>query len=772
MASRHRSPEELLRAMEHHHEQYLKSLRSLQEALHQTTNASVASGSARMERGSSSDGLSGSPLIRASSPPSTGPVSRPTFASDSGSLHILPMPKRVRRLTNEAGMVDDAARASRVVSEDLYDDDEESDADEDGFPFMPLLPPQLSAPVPEDKASSAQGLLSSYSFTDHQLVEHLKSLDDDDVPEATAAALGDVWRKRSELTAETLFMTPDTASGDEGLYESATYEVYDVGRDGLPVAQHDNTGNADDVILDPSTVWDTVKAVNTDHKSVGRMTILQEPSPLMFGAVHLTMSKHFDMDELFQHLVTPGGNQGKTKAHMNRAFETTSTRQRSFFFVFRYYTVVGEGLTPAPWQQYDHRPTEKKAADHIDITECSSILALSLEGPPAKHVQFRSRRRRAVQEGAVYDTFAPWHLLSIQCFPDDEHSVRSEDSRKTFYNGPYAFLNSLTAEFRDAVKRHIKLNDLINKLITPPNQFMFDVKLRDKLLFEDKYFTYSRRYFWAYNTLGVVNDGIKSMISAYTDTFNADFWAGRHATLWPHPEPGSQEGRNYLLKMEGLRHELERAVRELRLVVARNEAVRQEIMSLREQLFSGSSVKESRRAIEQGDNIKILTSVSMIFLPLTFVTSVFGITEFTISASDWRFPVTMVAVCIPFFLLILILQTRAGMEAVKKVGVLVETYIGGWGDRAQHRRERRMQQLQQLHAHAVASEEAHSAAGGGSRKARFKKRRRLSRKGPSVEVVDGVAFERRSVGSEKQPWWPWRRKKASEDVRAEKHANV
>jgi len=152
------------------------------------------------------------------------------------------------------------------------------------------------------------------------------------------------------------------------------------------------------------------------------------------------------------------------------------------------------------------------------------------------------------------------------------------------------------------------------------NQFMFDVKLRDKLLFEDKYFTYSRRYFWAYNTLGVVNDGIKSMISAYTDTFNADFWAGRHATLWPHPEPGSQEGRNYLLKMEGLRHELERAVRELRLVVARNEAVRQEIMSLREQLFSGSSVKESRRAIEQGDNIKILTSVSMIFLPLTFVT--------------------------------------------------------------------------------------------------------------------------------------------------------
>jgi len=78
----------------------------------------------------------------------------------------------------------------------------------------------------------------------------------------------------------------------------------------------------------------------------------------------------------------------------------------------------------------------------------------------------------------------------------------------------------------------------------------------------------------------------------------------------------------------------------------------------------------------------------------------------------------MVAVCIPFFLLILILQTRAGMEAVKKVGVLVETYIGGWGDRAQHRRERRMQQLQQLHAHAVASEEGTCAAAASCRRPR------------------------------------------------------
>src|SRR3569833_886 len=149
---------------------------------------------------------------------------------------------------------------------------------------------------------------------------------------------------------------------------------------------------------------------------------------------------------------------------------------------------------------------------------------------------------------------------------------------------------------------------------------MFDPKLRDKLLFEDSNFTFSRRYFWAYNTLGVVNEGIKAMIAAYFDTFTADFWAGRHRVLWPLENPGSAEAGEYLRLLANLREEINRAVDDLHKVFDRNERTRKDIANLREQLFSGSSVRESRRAVEQGDNIKILTSVSMIFLPLTFVT--------------------------------------------------------------------------------------------------------------------------------------------------------
>lgn len=186
----------------------------------------------------------------------------------------------------------------------------------------------------------------------------------------------------------------------------------------------------------------------------------------MLASIHLVMQNHFDMDELFRHLISPPG---KTTAHvLNRAVEPNPTHQRSFFFVFKYYTVVGEGLMPAPWQQYDHRPPDAKSPDHIDITECSSILALSLGGEPVRAVPLRRGRRKGSTVGVLYDTFAPFQLLNIQCFPDHIHSENESVRKPRYYSGPYVFLNRLVAEYRDATKRYLQLNDRIRKLITPP----------------------------------------------------------------------------------------------------------------------------------------------------------------------------------------------------------------------------------------------------------------------------------------------------------------
>ncbi|KAK4242903.1 hypothetical protein C8A03DRAFT_39848 [Achaetomium macrosporum] len=624
--------EEILKSVEHHHEQYLRHLRLLYEI----------QAPSRPTRTGSND-TTASPLTK------TFTFGQAQYNGDgprrpaNGSPKVQPVP----------------VFDGHLVSGEEFGD------------FLPLTPPSDTTPLKGTGISTSPVInpLDRESFSENDLVTHIHSIDES--TQDTVTALGDVWRKRDELDASDILSSFE--SGEGSRYESATYDIYEVGRDGIPKPKqvmaeqaHTTLGEGDGDNRDGS-VWRVLRDINADGKAVGRMTILQEPSPLMLAATHMTLKQHFDMDELFQHLVSTAGNKGKTKAYMNRAFESDPIRQRSFFFVFKYYTVVGEGLHPAPWQAFDDRPPDRRSPDHIDITECSSVLALSLGGNPSGVIKVKVKRKTL--KGVIYDSCAPWHLLNIQCFPDDEHSMRSEDTKKHFCNGPHAFLDALCVEYRDAVKRYAQLNEMITKLITPPNQFMFDVRLRDKLLFEDSHFTYSRRYFWAYNTLGVINEGIKSMRAAYISTFTKDFWAGRHPTLWPHPHPDSNAGRDYAARMDALRQELESAVGELQQMHDKNETTRTEIRSLREQLFSGSSVKESRRAIEQGDNIKILTSVSMIFLPLTFVVGVFGITTFDITTKDWRFPVTMVSVCIPFFILILVLQTRAAMEPVHR----------GWG---------------------------------------------------------------------------------------------
>ena len=110
------------------------------------------------------------------------------------------------------------------------------------------------------------------------------------------------------------------------------------------------------------------------------------------------------------------------------------------------------------------------------------------------------------------------------------------------------------------------------------------------------------------------------MLTAYDETFTPAFWSGTHPTLWAHPDPSSPSGQHYLSRLASLRADLDRVLADLWAVYLKNEETRREIQSLREQLFSGSSIMESRRAIEQGDNIRILTLSSMVFLPLTFVT--------------------------------------------------------------------------------------------------------------------------------------------------------
>lgn len=126
---------------------------------------------------------------------------------------------------------------------------------------------------------------------------------------------------------------------------------------------------------------------------------------------------------------------------------------------------------------------------------------------------------------------------------------------------------------------------------------------------------------------------------------------------------------NYLKRMESIRKEIELEICGLEKIDHENDEKMKEIKALREHLFSGTSVFESRRAIQQqaitvtqGNNIKVLTLVTIFFLPLTFVTSVFGMTNMNPRDDFVRFGIVTVVICVPTYMLIGSLNTGSGFE--------------------------------------------------------------------------------------------------------------
>ncbi|KAH8819458.1 hypothetical protein F5884DRAFT_660991 [Xylogone sp. PMI_703] len=582
--------EELIKRLDDQHQAYLETFRLVHESLAQSQAAPTSP--------------------RSSSPP---PVSSPP--------PIPPSIKRLRRTTLDL----EAERLSPVraatLQSSILTGDDTSDDEDDGDLYV-------QTPLPPTK------------FDHEHLRAHLKNFK---FGEASLKILESVVAENGRLLNPTLF--PDYSKDD--LSHNSHYSVYDVGADGAPVDRHQPGDGTIDKLI-----WRAIREVNAsperETKAVGRITIVREPSPIIFGALHLAMKDHFDMDEIYTHLVSQ---------------EMTN---RSFFFKFEYYTVVGPECQPMPWQLANFALTE--SSHHIPISRCGAVVALSLSGAPIRKLRNVSRHAKSLH-GFVHDPWAPWQVLSIQCYPDHKHTMDIHDSTKHYVNGPEAFMYTLLAEFKDAQKRYEEIYQRISKLITPGSDFMFDSKLRDKLLFEDSSFTYSRRYFWAYQALGIMNQGIKAMVDAYRTSFTDDVWEGQNKSLWPMIDPNSPRSTYFKKRMRILKEEFEKEIRGLERVQEENDERRKEIRTLRDQLFSGTSVLESRKSVEmsqitvqQGHNIKLLTLVSIFFLPLTFVTSVFGMTNMPPDDSFLNFAIVMTTVCVPFFLLIGSLNTTKGME--------------------------------------------------------------------------------------------------------------
>lgn len=87
----------------------------------------------------------------------------------------------------------------------------------------------------------------------------------------------------------------------------------------------------------------------------------------------------------------------------------------------------------------------------------------------------------------------------------------------------------------------------------------------------------------------------------------------------------------------------------------------------RSAMAADAAAKAGTIAIQQGRNIRLLTTVSIFFLPLTYVTSSFGMTNVPTGQSFWMFGTVPVAICVPFFMLVIPLNTREGLRFGSKL---------------------------------------------------------------------------------------------------------
>jgi hypothetical protein len=274
------------------------------------------------------------------------------------------------------------------------------------------------------------------------------------------------------------------------------------------------------------------------------------------------------------------------------------------------------------WHRADK--SSSRHDSHIPLSRCGAIVALALYDEKPRRVRNRARRAKT-KYGWVQDVWSPWQVLQLECFHDWKSTPvhgtpYTFEAKHRFLNGAEAFLHALLTEYRDARRRYHEIYRRITDLVTTPLGFLFDEQLRNKRLFEDKDFTWTRRYFYAHQTLGSVNNSIKTMIDSFEETFTEEVWEGNSKTLWPLFEE-SPRNEHWKRRLRSLRVQFEREMKELRMVQRENNERRREISTLQEQLFSGTSIQEARRSVEladvtvhQGYNIKVLTMVNLFFM--------------------------------------------------------------------------------------------------------------------------------------------------------------
>lgn len=264
MTFSHQTPDELLRAVEASHEQYLRNLRSLHEALASNVRH-------RQRSDSRASYAAPSPLLRPAGSPRLSPtiVYDGTFAPPSISVSEL----------GERQNASGTHLARPHIPPSLH-----SEYEVEYLPLLDAKPGErlahgdvaVNSPVATSPGIQRHQPIERVSWTDQQLLAHLKRAH---FTGGAELALRRILEKRDDIDVETEFRSFAAIENEE--YVSSTLELYDVDADGNanPVGKQTDRrmpgvqlALSPSQIVDAATVWDALKGVHTGENAVGLMT--------------------------------------------------------------------------------------------------------------------------------------------------------------------------------------------------------------------------------------------------------------------------------------------------------------------------------------------------------------------------------------------------------------------------------------------------------------------------------------------------------------------
>lgn len=257
----------------------------------------------------------------------------------------------------------------------------------------------------EDESYYVQDELPSKSFDHEHLREHLRN---HDWKEHGREILAPIITDPGKLSKQGhLFHLGPGTPDDRSHYSH--FQVYDVGLDGSVELIETSGSHSANTMSKATEIWHSIRNIgnSTERPTVGRITIAREPAPILFGALHLTLNDTFDMDELFRHLVQTEAS----SAHMHRAFDADRKHQKTFFFSFEYYTILGEDCKPMDWQRADKNFDPK--GSHLPLSRCGAVVALALYDDKPRNIRNRDRRAKT-HSGWVQDIWSPWQVRILQ----------------------------------------------------------------------------------------------------------------------------------------------------------------------------------------------------------------------------------------------------------------------------------------------------------------------------------------------------------------------